>query len=95
MSSSNVGRRIIERLQDFNDALQRGDLSAYDITTMNRDDLRNYLKLKGWHQHNKIKYGKEYEYWRKSWNGVGFSPTPMGLDTAVKRQLKLDGYIIK
>jgi hypothetical protein len=73
----------------LNDKLRDHLISqGYKVTTLTTDDLRKYLKSKGWKRRDR----RNQELWIRPWDGVGYEPLGITLRSAVKRQLKQDGF---
>jgi hypothetical protein len=55
---------------------------------MTADEARKKLKEKGWKRHDRAGIG---ELWTPPWNGLGFMPLPVTLETArrhLRKELK-------
>jgi hypothetical protein len=90
----NVADRIICRLKRFASQLECGvPLQEFMATLCTKDDLRNWLRNKGWRRCDRASGDGPQELWAPLWDGVGFQPLSVTLPSAVRRQLKADGYI--
>ncbi len=89
-----VADRIISRLGRFADQLEQGvPLREFVSTVHTKEDLRNYLRSKGWRRRDRAGARGPEELWLPPWDGIGFQPLSKTLAGAVRHQLKADGYI--
>lgn len=83
---SEVGKKIIEGLEELNAALESGDLSKVKVKKVTKDDLRVYLKSKGWRREDRaIGPNKSEELWIPPEGGFGIT-----FRSALRRQAKAD-----
>lgn len=89
---SEIGKKIIEGLQELTDALESGNLDKFKVTQLTDDHLRDYLKKSGWKREDRaVGPNESEELWVPPWlDRYGFRPSGMSLKSAVKRQLKVD-----
>jgi hypothetical protein len=62
------------------------------ITTLSKDDLRSYLKSKGWRRSDRTSQGESEELWICPWDDKVYEPLGISLRSAIKKQLKKDGF---
>jgi hypothetical protein len=78
-----MNEELIERLK------QKG----FRVTKMTMEDLRIFLKSKGWRRHDRASGPNESnELWHAP-QPMRTPPQGISLKAAVKRQLKADGYL--
>lgn len=71
-----MNEELVERLR----------VQGFRVTKMTAEDLRTFLKSKGWRRADRTQQGEHVELWCKE-SDIGIS-----LKAAVRRQLKNDGY---